>query len=126
GGRGCAAGTCTRARAWRRRSTGPVRWPRWGRRGSTPAWSAPRWVRRSSTRRIWNACATRCLLWSRRINVLEQRPDLLTRLGAFARMLHAAGLEAGQCRPNVATRTLGVLTVMLRDNVAREPRYFVL
>ena len=36
----------------------------------------------------------------------EQRPDLLPRLGAFARLLHDAGLEAGPRRLTDATRAL--------------------
>jgi hypothetical protein len=38
--------------------------------------------------------------------VPEQRPDLLPRLGAFARLLHDAGLEAGPRRLTDATRAL--------------------
>ncbi|HKV87611.1 MAG TPA: VWA domain-containing protein [Candidatus Dormibacteraeota bacterium] len=37
----------------------------------------------------------------------ESRPDLLPRLGAFARLLHDAGLEAGPRRLTDATRALG-------------------
>src|SRR5439155_1162868 len=50
------------------------------------------------------------LPWSSRQSVPEQeaslRPDLLPRLGAFARLLHDAGLEAGPRRLTDATRAL--------------------
>jgi uncharacterized protein with von Willebrand factor type A (vWA) domain len=39
-------------------------------------------------------------------------PDLLPRLGAFARLLHDAGLEAGPRRLTDATRALGVIDLM--------------
>jgi len=47
----------------------------------------------------------RCPRWSRRHGVPEG-PDLLSRLGAFARLLHDAGLEAGPRRLTDATRAL--------------------
>ena len=48
---------------------------------------------------------SRCPRWSRRREVPD-RPDLLPRLGAFARLLHDAGLEAGPRRLTDATRAL--------------------
>src|SRR5260370_12740972 len=63
--------------------------------------SAPR----SSTRRTSNESGSRCRPWSRRREVPEG-PDLLPRLGAFARLLHDAGLEAGPRRLTDATRAL--------------------
>src|SRR4029077_11131853 len=104
--RDCVGWTSTRCPAWPGRSTGHARWPRWARRGSTPRSSAPRWAQRSSTRRTWSACASRCRRSSRRPSVPETAVDLLPRLGAFARLLHAAGLEAGPRRLTDATRAL--------------------
>lgn len=53
-------------------------------------------------------CGSRCPRWSRRRGVPEeQAPDLLPRLGAFARLLHDAGMEAGPRRLTDATRALG-------------------
>src|SRR5260370_39547075 len=63
--------------------------------------SAPR----SSTRRTSNESGSRCRRLSRRREVPEG-PDLLPRLGAFARLLHDAGLEAGPRRLTDATRAL--------------------
>jgi len=48
---------------------------------------------------------SRCRRWSRRREVPEA-PDLLPRLGAFARLLHDSGLEAGPRRLTDATRAL--------------------
>ena len=42
--------------------------------------------------------------------------DLLPRLGAFARLLHDAGLEAGPRRLTDATRALGVIDLKRRDD----------
>jgi uncharacterized protein with von Willebrand factor type A (vWA) domain len=43
-------------------------------------------------------------------------PDLLPRLGAFARLLHDAGLEAGPRRLTDATRALGCIELKRRDD----------
>lgn len=43
-------------------------------------------------------------------------PDLLPRLGAFARLLHDAGLEAGPRRLTDATRALGCIDLKRRDD----------
>jgi uncharacterized protein with von Willebrand factor type A (vWA) domain len=43
-------------------------------------------------------------------------PDLLPRLGAFARLLHDAGLEAGPRRLTDATRALGFIDLKLQDD----------
>jgi uncharacterized protein len=43
-------------------------------------------------------------------------PDLLPRLGAFARLLHDAGLEAGPRRLTDATRALGVIDLRHRED----------
>jgi len=48
--------------------------------------------------------------------VPEVRPDLLPRLGAFARLLHDAGLEAGPRRLTDATRALGLIDLMQHDD----------
>jgi len=48
--------------------------------------------------------------------VPETSPDLLPRLGAFARLLHDAGLEAGPRRLTDATRALGVIDLKRRDD----------
>ncbi len=50
-------------------------------------------------------CASRCRRSSRRREVPDP-PDLLPRLGAFARLLHDAGMEAGPRRLTDATRAL--------------------
>src|SRR6185369_10006043 len=42
--------------------------------------------------------------------------DLLPRLGAFARLLHDAGLEAGPRRLTDATRALGCIDLKLEDD----------
>ena len=42
--------------------------------------------------------------------------DLLPRLGAFARLLHDAGLEAGPRRLTDATRALGIIDLKRRDD----------
>jgi len=42
---------------------------------------------------------------------VPERPDLLPRLGAFARLLHDAGLEAGPRRLTDATRALTVIDI---------------
>src|SRR5207249_4256322 len=90
--------------------TGPGHLPRWARARSTPRSSTRRSAPRSSTRKTWSECARRCLPWSSRQSVPEQeaslRPDLLPRLGAFARLLHDAGMEAGPRRLTDATRAL--------------------
>jgi uncharacterized protein with von Willebrand factor type A (vWA) domain len=54
-------------------------------------------------------CGSRCPRWSRRQGVPEQALDLLPRLGAFARLLHDAGMEAGPRRLTDATRALGYI-----------------
>ena len=46
----------------------------------------------------------------------EAPPDLLPRLGAFARLLHDAGLEAGPRRLTDATRALGCIDLKKRDD----------
>ena len=46
----------------------------------------------------------------------EVRPDLLPRLGAFARLLHDAGLEAGPRRLTDATRALGLIDLKQHDD----------
>ena len=46
----------------------------------------------------------------------EVSPDLLPRLGAFARLLHDAGLEAGPRRLTDATRALGFIDLSLQDD----------
>lgn len=46
----------------------------------------------------------------------EGRPDLLPRLGAFARLLRDAGLEAGPRRLTDATRALGLVDLKQRDD----------
>ena len=46
----------------------------------------------------------------------EPRPDLLPRLGAFARLLHDAGLEAGPRRLTDATRALGLIDLKQHDD----------
>lgn len=51
---------------------------------------------------------SRCPRWSRRQGVPEPT-DLLPRLGAFARLLHDAGMEAGPRRLTDATRALGYI-----------------
>jgi len=48
--------------------------------------------------------------------VPEPRPDLLPRLGAFARLLHDAGLEAGPRRLTDATRALGLIDLKQHDD----------
>ncbi len=48
--------------------------------------------------------------------MLEARPDLLPRLGAFARLLHDAGLEAGPRRLTDATRALAFIDLKQRDD----------
>jgi len=48
--------------------------------------------------------------------VPEVRPDLLPRLGAFARLLHDAGLEAGPRRLTDATRALGLIDLKQHDD----------
>jgi len=48
--------------------------------------------------------------------VPEAPPDLLPRLGAFARLLHDAGLEAGPRRLTDATRALGCIDLKKRDD----------
>jgi uncharacterized protein len=61
---------------------------------------------------------------SKRRSVPEARPgssaarhvDLLPRLGAFARLLHDAGLEAGPRRLTDATRALGCIDLKQRDD----------
>ena len=45
-----------------------------------------------------------------------QRPDLLPRLGAFARLLHDAGLEAGPRRLTDATRALNHIDLKRRED----------
>src|SRR2546430_13713879 len=112
--RGCAAWSCTRCRGSRKRSTGPAPSPRLARRGSTRVSSTRRWARRSSTRRTWSASASRCRPWSRRRSVPEV-VDLLPRLGAFARLLYDAGLEAGPRRLTDATRALGLIDLKQPD-----------
>jgi uncharacterized protein with von Willebrand factor type A (vWA) domain len=47
---------------------------------------------------------------------LDDRPDLLPRLGAFARLLHDAGLEAGPRRLTDATRSLVFIDLKLEDD----------
>jgi uncharacterized protein with von Willebrand factor type A (vWA) domain len=42
--------------------------------------------------------------------------DLLPRLGAFARLLHDAGLEAGPRRLTDATRALGVIDLKREED----------
>ena len=44
------------------------------------------------------------------------RVDLLPRLGAFARLLHDAGLEAGPRRLTDATRALGFIDLRQQDD----------
>src|SRR5260370_12233075 len=68
--------------------------------------SAPR----SSTRRTSNESGSRCRRLSRRREVPEG-PDLLPRLGAFARLLHDAGMEAGPRRLTDAARALGYVDI---------------
>ena len=46
----------------------------------------------------------------------DARPDLLPRLGAFARLLHDAGLEAGPRRLTDATRALGFVDLKVQDD----------
>lgn len=46
----------------------------------------------------------------------ESRPDLLPRLGAFARLLHDAGLEAGPRRLTDATRALALIDLKQRED----------
>jgi uncharacterized protein with von Willebrand factor type A (vWA) domain len=48
--------------------------------------------------------------------VREVRPDLLPRLGAFARLLHDAGLEAGPRRLTDATRALRYIDLKVQDD----------
>jgi len=48
--------------------------------------------------------------------VPEAPPDLLPRLGAFARLLHDEGLEAGPRRLTDATRALGCIDLKKRDD----------
>jgi uncharacterized protein with von Willebrand factor type A (vWA) domain len=48
--------------------------------------------------------------------VRDDRPDLLPRLGAFARLLHDAGLEAGPRRLTDATRALGFIDLKVEDD----------
>jgi uncharacterized protein len=48
--------------------------------------------------------------------VPERQVDLLPRLGAFARLLHDAGLEAGPRRLTDATRALGCIDLKKRDD----------
>jgi len=55
-------------------------------------------------------------LWSRKQEVPEASPDLLPRLGAFARLLHDAGVEAGPRRLTDATRALGYVNLALHDD----------
>src|SRR6266446_5887467 len=102
--RAFAPWSCTRCREWRRPSTGRDLSPPSAPPGSTPRSSTRPWARRSSTRRTWSASVSRCRPWSRGLEVPET--DLLPRLGAFARLLHDAGLEAGPRRLTVATRAL--------------------
>jgi len=52
----------------------------------------------------------------KRRSVPEVRPDLLPRLGAFARLLHDAGLEAGPRRLTDATRALGLIDLKQHDD----------
>jgi len=52
----------------------------------------------------------------KRRSVPEPRPDLLPRLGAFARLLHDAGLEAGPRRLTDATRALGLIDLKQHDD----------
>src|SRR6202521_5503974 len=73
--------------------------------------SAPR----SSTRRIWSAFANRCRR-SSRSPCVPARPDLLPRLGAFARLLHDAGLEAGPRRLTDATRALNHIDLKRQED----------
>src|SRR5713226_8130482 len=124
--RAFAPWSCTRCREWRRRSTGRDPWPPSARLGSTPRSWTRLWARRSSTRRTWSASVSRCRPWSRRREVPEaislplqgggsgrgerqRKADLLPRLGAFARLLHDAGLEAGPRRLTDATRALTLI-----------------
>ena len=46
----------------------------------------------------------------------DDRPDLLPRLGAFARLLHDAGLEAGPRRLTDATRALAFIDLKQQDD----------
>ena len=48
--------------------------------------------------------------------MLEHRPDLLPRLGAFARLLHDAGLEAGPRRLTDATRALVFVDLKVEED----------
>src|SRR5712692_124605 len=100
----------TRSRGWPRHSTGHDPWPRLERRESTPRWSMLPSVPRSNTKKTWSAFASRSRPWSRRPAV----PDLLPRLGAFARLLHDAGLEAGPRRLTDATRALNHIDLRLQ------------
>ena len=59
-------------------------------------------------------CASRCPRWWRKLVVPEV--DLLPRLGAFARLLHDAGLEAGPRRLTDATRALGHIDLKRHDD----------
>jgi len=59
-------------------------------------------------------CASRCPFSSRKRSVPEV--DLLPRLGAFARLLHDAGLEAGPRRLTDATRALGFIDLKQQDD----------
>ena len=47
---------------------------------------------------------------------MPDRPDLLPRLGAFARLLHDAGLEAGPRRLTDATRALGYIDLKRHED----------
>ena len=47
---------------------------------------------------------------------MPEQPDLLPRLGAFARLLHDAGLEAGPRRLTDATRALGHIDLMRQQD----------
>src|SRR2546428_262749 len=103
--RASGAWSFTRCRGWPRRWTGPDRSRRSAPPASTPSWWTRRSARRSSSRRSLSGFVIRCPRWSRRHGVPEG-PDLLSRLGAFARLLHDAGLEAGPRRLTDATRAL--------------------
>src|SRR2546430_17129766 len=46
----------------------------------------------------------------------DTSPDLLPRLGAFARLLHDAGLEAGPRRLTDATRALAFIDLKQQDD----------
>src|SRR5256712_1457139 len=103
--RASGAWSFTRCRGWPRRWTGPDRSRRSAPPASTLSWWTRRSARRSSSRRSLSGFVIRCPRWSRRHGVPEG-PDLLSRLGVFARLLHDAGLEAGPRRLTDATRAL--------------------